>query len=174
MHESVMDYVHAVIVLRGLQPKRVLDVGSLDVNGSTRSLFPEFSYVGLDGREGPGVDVVAMSWDMPFPDATFDCVVSTEMLEHDEYPERTFAEIQRVLEPGGALILTCRGPGFPLHEYPGDYYRYTVDDLKGWLQHYNFYDIAVGADPQAPGAFATAYRGLDGTTGFPPPLRPVE
>jgi SAM-dependent methyltransferase len=45
---------------------------------------------------------------LPFRDATFDCIVFSEVLEHvapaDE--PRSMAELQRVLQPGGTLILT--------------------------------------------------------------------
>jgi len=38
---------------------------------------------------------------LPFPDASFDLVVSLWMLEHIAEPELVFAEIARVLKPGG-------------------------------------------------------------------------
>lgn len=42
---------------------------------------------------------------LPFPDASFDLVVSKWVVEHLEHPERDFAEFRRVLRPGGALCL---------------------------------------------------------------------
>ncbi|HWA74830.1 MAG TPA: class I SAM-dependent methyltransferase [Polyangiaceae bacterium] len=38
---------------------------------------------------------------IPFADATFDCVFSSNVLEHVVNLERTFSELRRVLKPGG-------------------------------------------------------------------------
>lgn len=42
---------------------------------------------------------------LPFKDATFDCVVCTEVLEHVEKPKETVLEIKRVLKPGGVVVI---------------------------------------------------------------------
>jgi SAM-dependent methyltransferase len=41
---------------------------------------------------------------VPYPDATFDVVVSAYVLEHIAEPDRVFAEIRRVLKPGGHFV----------------------------------------------------------------------
>jgi SAM-dependent methyltransferase len=41
---------------------------------------------------------------VPYPDATFDVVVSAYVLEHLGEPDRVFAEIRRVLKPGGHFV----------------------------------------------------------------------
>lgn len=89
----------------------LLEIGSLDVNGSVRRMFADASpYVGIDLGAGPGVDVVASGHDFG-PDAAFATVVTTECLEHDPGWRRTLANIVRVLRPGGALVLTCATTG---------------------------------------------------------------
>ena len=45
---------------------------------------------------------------LPFPAATFDFVVSLEMLEFTPTPRRTVQEFVRVLRPGGWLLITNR------------------------------------------------------------------
>ena len=37
---------------------RVLEIGSLDINGSTRSFFSDGDYLGIDVAPGAGVDLV--------------------------------------------------------------------------------------------------------------------
>jgi hypothetical protein len=44
--------------------------------------------------------------DLTFPDESFDLVVTQDVLEHVLRPDRAFAEIARVLRPGGAHVFT--------------------------------------------------------------------
>ncbi len=48
---------------------------------------------------------------LPFRDRTFDVVVATEVLEHLEKPERSLAEVRRVLRPGGRVYVTTPNVG---------------------------------------------------------------
>lgn len=115
--------------------KRVLDVGSLDVNGSNRGLFEGGEYIGCDFVAGKNVDFVGRPEDV---EGTFDVVISTEALEHDPQWQKTLGVMLEKLRPGGLLILTCAGPGRPEHgtrqcPIPGmdntsDYYR-NLDQL---------------------------------------------
>jgi SAM-dependent methyltransferase len=57
------------------------------------------------GRRGTHARVVrAPAEALPFPDDSFDTVVSTLVLCTVEDPARSLAEIRRVLRPGGALV----------------------------------------------------------------------
>ena len=61
MHASSYRIMKRLIerIPSGSEPLSVLDVGSFDVNGTYRDLIPDaWSYVGLDIRPGPNVDVV--------------------------------------------------------------------------------------------------------------------
>ncbi len=55
-----------------------------------------------------------------FQDASFNCVLSLEMLEHSPSPQRILREIFRVLKPGGRLILTCPGAMSEIHLWFAD------------------------------------------------------
>jgi SAM-dependent methyltransferase len=121
---------------------KTLDVGSYSVNGNVRNLFSD--YTGLDMREGPNVDIVASSHAMPLSDKIFDAVVCLEMLEHDDNPFQSVSEMVRVLKPSGTLVLTACGIGFPRHDFPSDYWRFTEAGLVLLMR--GLVDVKTAAD----------------------------
>ena len=60
MHWSVLEFFEGTKILHPelFTGTRVLEVGSLDINGSVRPIFTDCEYVGLDLGPGPGVDVI--------------------------------------------------------------------------------------------------------------------
>lgn len=95
--------------------KKVLEVGSLDINGSIRSLFEKCDYLGIDVGEGKGVDVVCQGQDLDHPDGTYDVASSTECFEHNPYWAETFANMTRMTKPGGLVFFTCATHGRHTH-----------------------------------------------------------
>ena len=96
---------------------RVLDVGC--GAASYRDLFPQTTTLDIAARDGVKVDIIADAHDLSqIPDASFDIVLCTEVLEHLHTPERAIAEFRRVLKPQGLLLLSTRFI-FPLHDVPG-------------------------------------------------------
>jgi ubiquinone/menaquinone biosynthesis C-methylase UbiE len=67
---------------------------------------------------------------LPFPDAVFDGVVLTEVLEHCVNPPAAVGEVFRVLKPGGLLLVTSPflWPDHRTDDYK-DYWRFTE---QGW------------------------------------------
>ncbi len=157
MHASVMAFVADQVSRRGMAAKSVLDVGSMDVNGSPRSLFSG-PYTGLDMRDGPGVDLVGAAERLPWGHNQFDVVVCTEMLEHDPVPWKSVPEMARVLKPGGTLLLTARGIGFPLHEYPSDYWRFTKDAIRLLINGAGLHVDELMDDPEQSGVFCVGMK----------------
>lgn len=94
---------------------RVLEIGSLDINGSVRELFSDCDYIGLDVAEGKGVDVVCEGQKYDAPDASFDHVLSCEAMEHNPYWLETFNNMARLCRPGGLVIMTCATTGRAEH-----------------------------------------------------------
>lgn len=95
--------------------KKVLDIGSLDVNGTNRYLFNNCEYIGLDVGEGSNVDVVCPGHLYDAPDGFFDVIISTEVFEHDMFYEQTIMNIMRMLKDGGLFFFTCASVGRPEH-----------------------------------------------------------
>jgi SAM-dependent methyltransferase len=93
----------------------VLEVGSLDLNGSVRDYFHNCRYTGIDVAEGKGVDVVCQGQEYNAPDNTFDHVISCEAMEHNPYWAPTFANMLRMCKPGGLVLMTCATAGRAEH-----------------------------------------------------------
>lgn len=137
MHQSAQK--NALLFLhhycKDLSSKRVLDVGSMNVNGCLKPIFIDAKeYIGLDQSEGRNVDIVGSSHDIPFEDSCFDIVVSSSCFEHDDMFWVTFLEMCRVLKQGGFIYTMAPSCG-PYHAYPVDNWRFYKDSwnaLKKW------------------------------------------
>lgn len=105
--------------------ERILDVGS--GGSSYERYFPNRLTVDIDPGRKP--QVVADAHALPFADNEFSHVLCTEVLEHTERPHVVAAELMRVLKPGGLLVLTTRFV-YPIHDSPGDYFRFTKYGLR--------------------------------------------
>lgn len=95
--------------------QRVLEVGSLDINGSIRDLFEGCDYVGVDIGPGPGVDYVGRGEELTFSDGYFDTTVSGECFEHNPAWRETFLNMVRMTRPGGIVAFSCASFGRPEH-----------------------------------------------------------
>lgn len=112
---------------------RMIEIGCGDK--SKGLLVGEYveEHIGLD-HEGSlhdksNVDLLGTAYDVPQDDESFDCILSTAVLEHLEDPQAALIEAYRLLKPGGYAIYTA--PLFwHLHEEPRDFYRYTKFGLN--------------------------------------------
>lgn len=91
--------------------KRVLDVGAGDINGNNRFLFENCEYDGNDVIQAKNVTIVSQTKDLPFPDNTFDTIISTECFEHDPEYKESFLKIYNMLKPDGLFLFTCGSTG---------------------------------------------------------------
>ena len=91
---------------------KILEIGSLDINGSIRNFIEPFSkkYVGLDMQEGPGVDIVYDAAKFTKPN-TFDVVVCAEVFEHTPEWQTIIKKSYKNLVEGGLFIATMAGEG---------------------------------------------------------------
>ncbi|HKE37306.1 MAG TPA: class I SAM-dependent methyltransferase [Candidatus Baltobacteraceae bacterium] len=112
---------------------RLLDLGC----GSKPFRRPGIDWVGFDVEGNPFADAVGSATNLPFADGSFDHVLSTQVLEHVDDPQRMLTECARVLRPGGTLILSA--PQYwELHEEPHDYFRFTEHGLRVLLHRAGF------------------------------------
>ena len=111
----------------------ILDVGSLNVNGTLKSLFAAhtgWKYTGMDISAGKNVDVVLKNaYKYPFDNSCFDVVVSTTVFEHDPMFWISFFEMARVVKNKGYIYI-CTPSAGPVHEYPLDCWRFYPGAYK--------------------------------------------
>ncbi len=127
------------------------DFCQYDGNGNEKGLQME------NGWDTSHIDIVSDIIDIPVEDESFDNILCTEVLEHLACPELAIKEFQRILKPGGVLLLTapfcslthmapyhfCTGfnrywyeeilekYGYIVEEieYNGNYYSYMIQEL---------------------------------------------
>ena len=110
--------------------KRVLDFGCGPGYGSHFIAASADSVVGVDvspesleyarrtfPRDNLAFDVIDTSCVLPYEDDSFDVVMSFQVFEHVEFPERYLQESRRVLKPGGVLLLVT--PDRSTRLFPG-------------------------------------------------------
>jgi 2-polyprenyl-3-methyl-5-hydroxy-6-metoxy-1,4-benzoquinol methylase len=115
--------------------KKVIEVGSYDVNGSLRPLVKPYhpaEYIGVDIVEGPGVDIICKAENIleRFGKESFDIVIATELLEHIRDWRDGIRNIKNICKEGGIILITTRSYGHPYHGHPHDFWRYELEDMK--------------------------------------------
>lgn len=120
---------------------RLLDFGC----GSKpyKDLFSVDEYIGIDfvneghPHDNEQIDVYYDGKTIPFPENSFDSILCSEVFEHVFNLPEILAELNRVLKPGGKILITCPFV-WKEHELPHDYARYTLFALKDLLQKNGF------------------------------------
>ena len=113
---------------------KTLDIGC--GNDQYGGLFPNCTTLDIEARPGVKVDIIADAHDLSqIGDGSFEVILCTEVLEHLHTPSQAIAEFYRILKPGGLLLLSTRFI-FPIHDAPGDYYRFTKYGLAHLLREF--------------------------------------
>jgi SAM-dependent methyltransferase len=168
LHPSAYTFATRTLAEEDVRDKRVVEAGAYNYNGSARdalSVHGPASYLGTDAQPGPGVDLVYPAEKLPdvLGEDFADVLVSTEMLEHAEDWRGAVTGMVRTLAPGGLLLLTTRGPGFPYHPHPGDFHRFTVEQMDGIAAACGLevLQLEPDPDPASPGVFLLARKPED-------------
>lgn len=118
-----------------LPAKRVLEIGSRNINGSIRAIFPDADYLGIDRAPGRGVDLIGDGATF-VPPWSPDLVITCETLEHAENWREVLTHIAQVLAVAGTLLATMATHGRAEHSAVdggslpiGEYYR-NIDPVE--------------------------------------------
>lgn len=165
MHAASLGLMDAELLQRAecWEHAHVLDVGSLDVNGTYRELVERrgWRYTGLDVEAGPNVDIVPKApYTWPIRNGAYDVVICGNMLHNTAHPWLLVPEMARVLRLGGLLVVvTITWNWAPAGRYPIDAWRFMRDGLKvlfdqaGCLERY-----AISTNEESPDIVASAFK----------------
>lgn len=150
MHTEAFEFVEQ---FRTDKPIHVIEIGSRNINGSVRPLFPNATWVGLDLHPGPDVDLVLDAREYN-PLKKADLVICCEVLEHTPHWRAIVDAGRSWLKPDGKMVVTCAGPGREPHSaidggplQPDEYYANIRPDM---LDVYGAQSVSfVGTDTRA-------------------------
>jgi SAM-dependent methyltransferase len=161
-HPQQLEFIQCVKQHLGdyFQGNKVLEIGSLDINGSIRGLFSDCDYTGVDVLPGEGVDINCEGQMLDLPSGHFDVVVSCEAMEHNPYWVETTANMFRMCRQGGLVMISCATRGRAEHgtqrtnpydspltvELGWDYYKNLTErdfirvfPLDRWFSSFRFF-----------------------------------
>lgn len=160
-HDSCLSFGSILLTKSVCFNKKILEVGSLNINGSLRTVIMPFSplkYVGVDIIPGKGVDSICSATDLisTFGKNSFDIVISTELIEHTFNWKSVISNIKGVCKCYGFILITTRSKGFFYHPFPDDFWRYSLSDFEFIFS--DFKTIKLLSDPQCPGVLLFAKK----------------
>jgi SAM-dependent methyltransferase len=169
MHKEALDFLRAVRAeLPELSGKRIVELGSKDVNGSPRSIFAgAHEYVGVDICPGHGVDVV-MDCRKFDGENSFDICICVESMEHDPNPRAFIDAAWRSLRAGGLFVVTAAAPPRMPHSCDGQLggHEYYTNIFPEHLRYMlvEWQKVKVYYNPEHGDVYAVAYRPPGGGT----------
>ncbi len=136
MHDNSINLMRYFIETFNVRKGTVVDIGSQDINGSYRSLFPDMEYIGVDISQGKNVDMImdSPSWQKM---KNVDFVISGQTFEHVEDIPKLLNSIFEALKPGGLLCIIAPSTGIP-HDYPGWYRNFTRESMSEPIREAGF------------------------------------
>ena len=105
--------------------------------------FVSLSDKQLSGGKYGQIDYVCDIASIPVPDASFDTILCSEVLEHLPEPIKVIREFARILKPGGKIIITAP-LGSGIHQEPYHFYGgYTPFWYEKFLGEAGFDAVSV-------------------------------
>ncbi len=129
---SLLAYREAAKLVRG----NVLEIGTGSGYG-VDIIAPraeKFITIDKNNTSGDPVRLRTTVPPLPFPDASFDAVVSFQVIEHVRRDKELVTEIHRVLRPGGRLIISTPNSEMSLTRNPWHVREYTIEGFARLLE----------------------------------------
>jgi SAM-dependent methyltransferase len=110
-------------------------LSALEISPGNVSHWREIGFRSYEGASYPDFDITKQT--LP---RTFDVVIAEHVFEHLSHPYEAARNVHAMLRPEGMFLIAtpflCR-----IHAHPGDYTRWSVQGLEGFLRE-------TGFDPQ--------------------------
>lgn len=120
---------------------RVLDAGAGPQ--PYKSLFNHCNYESTDIKDPNKALTFVCSLDnIPKEDNYYDAIISTAVLEHVEFPQKTINEFYRVLKKDGKLFMTVP-QGWKLHQEPYNFFNFTKYGIESLLKNAGFKNFKI-------------------------------
>jgi SAM-dependent methyltransferase len=103
-------------------------------------------FLAMDREALAGIDVAGDMEALPLRDGSVDGILCETVLEHVPSARTAFAEIARVLKPGGRMFLTLPFL-WPYHASPHDYRRWTSSGVRGDLSGFDVLELGLSGGP---------------------------
>lgn len=145
----IVEFLQNEVRCLPVTPHRILDVGggAAPYHEFFAGKIAEYMVVDVENNLPQG-DPRSLSFTngvaeaLPFPDESFDIVMSNQVLEHVNDERMAVSETYRVLKPGGSFIGSVPHVS-PIHLEPHDFRRFTVLGLQKLLSDRGFKDISI-------------------------------
>lgn len=116
------------------QPAIGLHVGAGETPATASHRFPEVQWLNSDVDFAYGPHIMADVTGLPLPDNSVDAIFCNQVLEHVFDISKAAAELQRVLKPGGLVVVGIPFT-YPWHGVPYDFTRLTPCGLRALFPH---------------------------------------
>lgn len=155
MHDEAAEYIAGFATVK---PLTVIEIGSRNINGTSRVWFPNALWTGLDIIAGEMVDVV-IDAEHYEPEQLVDLVVCCEVFEHAARWVKMVEAAFGWLKPGGRMIVTCAGPDRIPHSaidgecrlLNGEHYaNISQEEMRDVMQSVGFTGVAVSGPSGVP------------------------
>lgn len=121
---------------------RALDLGSDKSPYRDLLVSRGFEVKSLDITLDGGADYAGTAEATGLPDASFDLVLCTQVIEHCMNPWAAAREIHRILRPGGHVIVSAPHVWF-YHPHPTDHWRFTQEGMAHLCREAGLEPIAL-------------------------------
>ena len=123
---------------------RLLDAGAgrMAYRAMLEAYCERYESLDMSDEANVGVDHIADLRNTGLPDAEYDSIFCTQVLQHLPEPDRAIAEIARMLKPAGRAVLSVPHMVW-LHNEPHDYLRFTGHGMKFLLEKAGLKPISI-------------------------------
>jgi SAM-dependent methyltransferase len=129
-------------VPRPMAGARALDLGA-DKSPYRDALVSQgYELRTLDITRDGGADYAGTAESTGLPDASFDLVLCTQVIEHCMNPWAAVREIHRILKPGGHLVVSAPHVWF-YHPHPTDHWRFTQEGMAHLCQEAGLIPVSL-------------------------------